>query len=135
MIPVSTSNQEEEGVSLNGLNRYTFTTPFRNETNTNTNMNSTNSNINASTKSSSDYKKYRNMATSNLSSLYPLPYASPTLFKSKAVRTVSSTNFNSKYLPDTTSSTLRIPLSSEYWRSRLKRRDIISSLQPLSLLE
>ena len=126
----------------NNINRYTFTTPFRNYANINTytsnNTDSntdTNSNINTNTnatntmKSSSDYKKYRNSEPYNLSSLYPLPYASPTLFKSK---NTTNTN-NRKYPPEIHTNNLKIPLSSEYWRSRLKRRDIKTSLQPLLL--
>jgi len=112
LIPVQSSSEHD----LNATNHYTFTTPYRNDTNIN--KNDTNSNTyNTTTKTSSDYKKYR---LSTISSLYKLPHASPTLFKSK-MKMSNNTNQTKS-----SNSALKIPLSSEYWRSRLKRREMIS---------
>jgi len=110
---------------LNIINHYTFTTPYRNDTNINKNDNNTNTINNTTTKTSSDYKKYR---SSTISSLYKLPYASPTLFKSK----IKMSN-NTNQTKSSNSALLKIPLSSEYWRNRLKKRELISIIQPLSL--
>ena len=102
---------------MNTINHYTFTTPYRNGTNTS--KSDTNSNTNNAIKTSSDYKKYSS-ASINLSSLYPLPYASPAIFKSKT-KMDSYTNKTKS-----SNSMLKIPLSSEYWRNRLRRRELIS---------
>ena len=103
----------------NTINHYTFTTPYRNDINTKNS--DTNSNTNDSIKTSSDYKKYSS-ASSNLSALYPLPYASPAIFKSKMKMNSNSNTNQTK----SSNSTLKIPLSSEYWRNRLRRRELIS---------
>ena len=103
----------------NSINHYTFTTPYRSDANIS--KSDTNSNTNKSnTKTSSDYKKY---SSSTIASLYKLPYASPTLFKSKMKM---SNNTNQTNSSNSSNSALKIPLSSEYWRSRLNRRQLIS---------
>ena len=105
---------------LNTINHYTFTTPYRNDTNINKSDTNSNTNNNSTTKTSSDYKKY---SSSTISSLYKLPYASPTLFKSK-MKMSNNTNQTKS-----SNSAFKIPLSSEYWRNRLKRRELISVMQ------
>jgi hypothetical protein len=110
--------QSSEHDSIN-INHYTFTTPYRNDTNINNGDTNSNTNNN-NTKTSSDYKKY---SSSTISSLYKLPYASPTLFKSK-MKMSNNTNQTKS-----SNSALKIPLSSEYWRNRLKRRELITAMQ------
>ena len=122
LVPIQSIEEDININETNNINRYTFTTPYRNDGNMNfsdTNRNTTES----GSKTSSDYKKYKSSTISNLSSLYPLPYASPTLFKSKItnLKITNNSNHTAKSI-----SALKIPLSSDYWRNRLKRRDLIS---------
>ena len=70
-------------------NLHSLYTPYRIEYDINTTSTGNNNSENR-VKTSFDYKKYGN--SNNLSSLYPIPYASPILFKLKANMTKSSNN-------------------------------------------
>ena len=145
MVPLNSIDDKDISIENNDINFHTFYTPYRNEdddynkNNTGFNGNKQNNNSNNTSKTSSDYKKYKSL--NNLSSLYPLPYASPILFKSKtrSIGGNSSNNYNNNnnnnnniiYSSELNGVQIKIPLSSEYWRSRLKRRDLLSTLQPL----
>ena len=126
MVPLNSIDDKDISIENNDINFHTFYTPYRNEYDNikDRTSNFKNNNSNSIGKSSSDYKKYRTL--NNLSSLYPLPYASPLLFKSK-------TNIGSNNKSNSSTNTIKIPLSSEYWRNRLKKRELLSTIQPLLL--